>query len=270
MAKSKFESLIEHILNDDDTAARELFHDIVVEKSREIYNNIVAEEEEKEVEESTLAEFGMEDQSDDLESDIEADQSGLGVDGAEGGEDFGGDEFGGDEFGGDEGGEEEIEDRVVDLEAALDELKAEFDKLMGDEEGDEFGDEGDDFGGDELGGGAEDFGDDEGSEELPVPEGMVREYVEKAPAPVKTEQGANTKSPVAGSNNMGGTSANIAKGGAEGNPTGPAKPSNPYTKGQTDMGAVDPRAAGKKAFSGKAPAPVSSENGVNAKSPLAK
>lgn len=269
MAKSKFEALIEHILNDDDTAARELFHDIVVEKSREIYNNIVAEEEEKEVEESTLTEFGIEDQSDDLEGDIEADQSGLGVDDAEGGEELGGDEVG-DEFGGEEGGEEEIEDRVVDLEAALDELKAEFDKLMGDEEGDLGGDDlgGDELGGDELGG--DEFGGDEGGEELPVPEGMVREYVEKAPQPVKTETGANTKSPVAGSNNMGGTAANIAKGGAEGNPTGPAKPNNAYTKGQGDMGAVDPRDAGKKAFSGKAPAPVSSESGVNAKSPLAK
>lgn len=265
MAKSKFEALIEHILNDDETAARDLFHDIVVEKSREIYNNIVAEEEEKEVEESTLSEFGMEDQSDDLEGDIEADQSGLGVDDAEG--EFGGDEVG-DEFGGEEGGEEEIEDRVVDLEAALDELKAEFDKLMGDEEGDLGGDElgGDEFGGEEVG---DEFGD-EGGEELPVPEGMVREYVEKAPAPVKTEQGVNAKSPVAGANNMGGTTANMVKGGAEGNPTGPAKPNNAYAKGQTDMGAVDPREAGKKAFSGKAPSPTTGESGVNAKSPLAK
>lgn len=264
MAKSKFEALIEHILNDDEAAAKDLFHDIVVEKSREIYNNIVAEEEEKEVEESTLNEFGIEDQSDDLEGDIEADQSGLGVDDAEGA-DVGGDDMGSDDFGGEEGGEEELEDRVVDLEAALDELKAEFDQLMGDE-GDDLG--GDDLGGDDLGG--DDLGGDEGGEELPVPEGMVREYVEKAPQPVKTETGANTKSPVAGSNNMGGTAANIAKGGTEGNPTGPSKPSNAYTKGQGDMGAVDPREAGKKAFSGKAPAPVSSESGVNAKSPLAK
>mgnify|MGYP000258093393 CR=1 FL=1 len=262
MAKSKFESLIEHILNDDTTAARDIFHDIVVEKSREIYNNIVAEDEEKEVEESTLEEFGMEDQSDDMQGDIEADQSGLGT---EGGDEFG--DEGGDEFGGDEGGEEEIEDRVVDLEAALDELKAEFDKLMGDEEGEDFG--GDEMGGDDMGG--DEFGGDEGGEEFPsVPEGMVREYVEKAPAPVKSENGAYTKSPVAGSNNMGGSSSNIARGGSEGNPTGPAKPNNAYSKGQTDMGAVDPRDAGKKAFSGKAPAPKTGESSVNAKSPLAK
>ena len=34
---SKFEQLIEYVINDEEAKAKELFHDIVVEKSREIY-----------------------------------------------------------------------------------------------------------------------------------------------------------------------------------------------------------------------------------------
>ena len=41
---NKFEQLIEYVINDDDAKARELFHDIVVEKSREIYENLMNEE----------------------------------------------------------------------------------------------------------------------------------------------------------------------------------------------------------------------------------
>ena len=41
---SKFEQLIEYVINDDEAKAKELFHDIVVEKSREIYENLMNEE----------------------------------------------------------------------------------------------------------------------------------------------------------------------------------------------------------------------------------
>ena len=41
---NKFEKLIEFIINDEDQKARELFHDIVVEKSRDIYESIMDEE----------------------------------------------------------------------------------------------------------------------------------------------------------------------------------------------------------------------------------
>ena len=41
---NKFEQLIEFVINDEDAKARELFHDIVVEKSRQIYENLMAEE----------------------------------------------------------------------------------------------------------------------------------------------------------------------------------------------------------------------------------
>ena len=42
---SKFEQLIEFVINDEQEKARELFHDIVVEKSRSIYESMMAEEE---------------------------------------------------------------------------------------------------------------------------------------------------------------------------------------------------------------------------------
>ena len=44
MDNKKFEQLIELIINENEDKARALFHDIVVEKSREIYENIIAEE----------------------------------------------------------------------------------------------------------------------------------------------------------------------------------------------------------------------------------
>jgi hypothetical protein len=41
---SKFEQLIEYVINDEEAKAKQLFHDIVVEKSREIYENLMNEE----------------------------------------------------------------------------------------------------------------------------------------------------------------------------------------------------------------------------------
>ena len=41
---NKYEKLIEHIINDDEAAAKELFHQLVVEKSRDIYESLMDEE----------------------------------------------------------------------------------------------------------------------------------------------------------------------------------------------------------------------------------
>ena len=56
--ENKFEQLIEFIINDEDEKAKELFHEVVVEKSREIYENLMAEDEvaEEEVIEEVVAE----------------------------------------------------------------------------------------------------------------------------------------------------------------------------------------------------------------------
>ena len=68
MDNKKFEQLIEYIINEDETKARALFHDIVVEKSREIYENIIAEEMEEE---------GMHGQVADMLDEIGAEESGV-------------------------------------------------------------------------------------------------------------------------------------------------------------------------------------------------
>ena len=44
---NKFEQLIEYIINDEEEKARNLFHEVVVEKSRDIYENLMADEENK-------------------------------------------------------------------------------------------------------------------------------------------------------------------------------------------------------------------------------
>ena len=67
---NRFEQLIEFVINDEDAKARELFHDIVVEKSRQIYENLMAEEaveEEEEIEEGMMGG----DASDELINDVE-------------------------------------------------------------------------------------------------------------------------------------------------------------------------------------------------------
>ena len=43
--RNKFEQMLESLVNDDQARAKELFHQIVVEKSREIYENLMQEEE---------------------------------------------------------------------------------------------------------------------------------------------------------------------------------------------------------------------------------
>lgn len=221
---NKFEQLIELFIAEDEQGAKDLFHEIVVEKSRDIYESLVDEEqveetaeveedaeaveesedeaveesEEEAVEESEVdeAEIGG-DASDDMIDDIEADEQGLSMEA--------------------DMDDEEIEDRVVDIENALEELKAEFDALMG--------------GDDAEGGDAEmdmdmdmDAGDEEGDEEgeeeemesvEEETEEMVREYTEKAPAPVTAEQGDGSAGPVAGKNDMGGSAKNLAQGGEE-------------------------------------------------------
>jgi len=213
--RSKFEQMLEHLINEDEQKAKELFHDIVVAKSREIYETLISEDfeempaEEPEMEASD--EFSGDDATDDMMGDIE-----------------GGDEEGGD-MGGDDitlsGGDvDELQDRVVDLEDALDALRDEFESLMGGEEG------GDDMGGDDMGGddmadagvpemdgmsqempAMERRDDDEDDEDDKTDEAFIREYVEKVTAAKGGDDGANTKSIVAKKNDMGGTSGNLNK-----------------------------------------------------------
>jgi hypothetical protein len=149
---NKFEQLLELLINEENDKAEQLFHEIVVEKSRDIYEGLAetteeskdetVEETKKEtkeeskdeetvgeqveladeskdetVEEESIEEVGG-DATDELIKDVSAEEEGEMGAGEEGDMEAG------------EEGEEEMEDRVVDLEDALDELKAEFEKMM--------------------------------------------------------------------------------------------------------------------------------------------
>ena len=194
---NKFESLLELLINEENEKAEALFHEIVVEKSRDIYENLAdgevkaeAKEETKdeakednkeEVKETEKADEKAEDKkeeavdetkedksaeenikdegvfskpaptlsqapiqktdeesieeiggdaTDELIKDISSDEEGEG--------DKAADELGQDMDADGENGEEgSVEDRVVDLEDALDELKAEFEAMMSGKNGDE-------------------------------------------------------------------------------------------------------------------------------------
>ena len=276
---NKYEQLVEFIINDETDKARELFHQIVVEKSRDIYENLVSEED--------LDEVGG-NQVEDMVQDVQMDEEGISEE--EEGEDdmsMDADAMDADEMSGEEHEEAEIEDRVVDLESALDELKAEFDALMAGEEHEEHempgihGDEGAEeqsefFESDEEV--AEESEEVEESEEKEV----VKEYVEKvADTGAKSESGkeagahgsanVNKTTPVAGKNDMGGSSSNIATGKANPSPDGTSPKATAKTKGEL-IGKVlnTPGADAGKAFAKKETAVKAEVGGVNKTTPVAK
>jgi hypothetical protein len=218
---NKFEQLIEYVINDDEAKARELFHDIVVEKSRAIYEEMMQEEEEQ-IEEDMDEELDEEveeveegmggDQAGDLIDDIEVEEEGISMEGD--------DDMDSEDHHDDMGGDEELEDRVVDLEDKLDELMAEFESLMG----------GDDMGGDEE-------MDVEVSDEFDTPdmdseevvddeletEGMYENVSLKAVSkPTHGDNGANTKSPVAANSGAKGMAAKPVRAGGDGGNGRPA------------------------------------------------
>jgi hypothetical protein len=199
---NKFEQLIEYVINDEDQKARELFHDIVVEKSRSIYESLMQEEAEEEIEEGAEEEIeeGMMggDAQDDLIDEVEAEEGNdMSMEGEE--EEFAADddgdtevEFGADDdMGGDEGGSEAAtKDDIMNLEDKLDQLMAEFEDLM--DGGDDMGD-GDGFDAGE-GGDAIEMDD---TEEM-TPGMMEAVSLKAAPKPVTSEEGGvNKKSTVA-------------------------------------------------------------------------
>ena len=53
MSNNKFESLLELLINEENDKAEALFHEIVVEKSRDIYENLADEEVTAEAKEDT-------------------------------------------------------------------------------------------------------------------------------------------------------------------------------------------------------------------------
>jgi hypothetical protein len=272
MSKNHFEKLIEYVINDEDAKARELFHQIVVSKSREIYENLMQEDNamgeeepgddgdppmeegmmggsqtEAMIHDVEAEEEGMMETDDDAEFDDEAEEDGKDLtkdieqDGDDD-EDFGDEE--GDEDDGDDDGEEDLEDRVVDLEDKLDELMAEFEALMGDEAAEHGDEEGDDFDMEpvdgEVGGDAytdddtSEFDDEEGGM------GMMENVSLQKVAPAKMgDNGANTRSPTTFNSGAAGMQGkpvrNVA---SESNPDGTAAykaPTSYADKGRGDL-----------------------------------
>ena len=285
---NKYEQLIEHIINDETDKARELFHTIVVEKSRDIYENLIDEQD--------LDEVGG-NEVEDLVDEITIDEQGMTEEeeGEEGAEEA--PAMDAEEMPSEEGHEEaEIEDRVVDLEDALDELKAEFDALMAGEEHEEEmmpGMHGDKDA-DEMEGmmyqeeqseffEAKDEDEEDKEDEDAEEKEVVKEYVEKVAAPSnKTEGGevgkggsanVNKTSTVAGKNNMGGSAANIATGKANPSPDGTSPKATVKPKGELKgAGSYEnvPGAKAGQAFAKKETAVKAEVGGVNKTSPLAK
>ena len=218
MDNKKFEQLIDFIINENEEQAKALFHDIVVEKSREIYESMMYDEDGMEegmggqvgdlLDEIGAEEQGMTEEEDDLEFGDDGDDEEIELD-----------------MDDEEGGEEGLEDRVVDLEDKLDQLMAEFEEIMGNEgeEGSEdFGSEedGEDFGGDDEQSMME-AKDEEDEEELDESEDdEEEESLEEAIQLKKVsvthgDNGQNTKSIVSGGPKVGGngaTAANLNKG----------------------------------------------------------
>ena len=298
---NKFEQLIEYVINDDEAKAKELFHEIVVEKSRGIWENLMTEEEldeeshdekaddraerdaekvkkdleydykhgRKVKEDEELDEMAMGgDAADDLIDDVEMEEEGMTME-----DDV---EFD-DEA--EEDGEDltkdmeadhddaDIENRVVDLEDKLDELMAEFEGMMG---GDS---DTSDMGSDDMGDG-DDFGPEEGGDaiEMDDTEEMMSENVtlDKAPAPKTSEESFVNKKAV--------YAANSGKAGMEGAPvkmtgdTAQGRPA-PSTKDLPDAGKFKnvPGKGGSNARQDAAPRPVTSQaTGVNTKTPFPK
>ena len=260
--RNKFEEMLEKLVNEDRAGAEALFHEIVVEKSRDIYENLleddleVDETTDEEVDEATDEEVDESSDEEVEESDEEVEESDEELE-----ENFDLDEFEVEadpmdmdqsadmmrdlempdaDMDADDAEEGDMADDIADLQDEIEKLKAAFDAEMGsdmdsddDEEGEEDDAEGDD--GDEEEAPEEESFDldvdeatDEEVEEADKSEAeTMREYVEKVNATMG-DNGANTKSPTASANKMGnGTSGNLTQGGesnSEGTKGGLADP----------------------------------------------
>ena len=167
----------------------------------------------------------------------------------------------------DEESAENLEDRVVNLEDKLDELMAEFESLMGDEEGS------DDMGGmddmdnmDDMGGEDDGMSDEEVVDDEFETEGMFQEAVTlKAVAkPNNSEEATNKKSVVAANSGARGAMAKPVHAGAN---EGGKHDSNAYKNTVKDMS----DGSGHYGKPGPATKPqLSQAAGVNTKSVIGK
>jgi hypothetical protein len=270
MDNKKFEQLINLIINEDEEQARALFHDIVVEKSREIYEGMMDDEMQEGMggqvgdllDEINAEEAGgmTEDDEADIEFDDEAEEDG---------EDLTHDLEA--DVEGDAG--ENLEDRVVDLEDKLDQLMAEFEDIMGGEGEEDMGGE-EDFGGEEEFGGEEDMGGEEAMMEAVQLKQVGGQTYNKYGN--MGDNGAQTKSPSLVNSGQAGMDSKPVKfsGASESVPTSPKAPNNAYTKGETSVKGAGSfkNAPAQNNFSEKGestPKPVTKDEAGKVRSPVA-
>ena len=237
--REKLEKVLEFIINEENEKASDLLHDVFVEKARGIYEEIATEDEEiEEATEEEVEEAKSDDDKEDKEQVDEADIQDQFADEVEvdsemidqeevAEEDPMGDEIPMDDEMGDAEGEDPVEDAFMNVEDALDELKAEFAQLMGDEEPADMDDEApvDDMS-DMVDAEEEDPLMMGGNDEEPVEEELDYEQVGEGavnvPDPNMSETGfasaggstgaVGNKSPVASKNDMGGTAVKVNDG----------------------------------------------------------
>ena len=210
--KSTLEQMLEHLVNEDNEKAEELFHDYVVSKSREIYENLIQEEMDEEDEASEKDEDDKDEEVDEMfdEVSLEADDEDGDMPDLDMGDEKTDDLAGELDDEGDDDADKSEEELFQDLDDIVSELESKFAELKGEEDEGDMGD-------------MDDMGDEEEMKDSFDDElATVREYVEK----VAGGHGAETKGAAEGADNkkstvdnmkndMGGTTANIAKGGED-------------------------------------------------------
>ena len=246
MDHKKFETLIDLIINENEEQARALFHDIVVEKSREIYEDIMSDEMDEGMggqvgqmmDEISAEEEGMtEEEDEEIDFDGEGDDDIIDIEADE------------------EDSEEGVEDRLISIEDKLDQLMAEFEEIMGNND-DEMADADDEMAG----------------EEEPA---MMEAITLKKVSVTHGDNGQNTKSTSLQNSGQAGMDSRPVKfsGASEAVPTGPKGASNFYSKGEGQVkgaGSFKNAPAQNNADLEKAPAPTKSQaSGMNTKSPVA-
>ena len=173
----KWKSLIELVVNEEEDKAKELFHEIAVDESRKIYENLIDEEDLADIDEASKEEEAVEeatdekveeaekteeskseeaveeatdeveetlagDQTADMIDDIKADEVGITAEDDDDGEepeadaDAMSDEMGvdGEEGKMDDDDAERMEDELMDLQTAIDDLRSEFEQMTGKED----------------------------------------------------------------------------------------------------------------------------------------
>ena len=275
MSKNQFEQLIEYVINDEDAKAKELFHQIVVSKSRQIYENLMQEDNAMGMEPTeidTNVDEGDDmmggSQSGDMIDDVQAEEEGMMETDDDADAEFDDEaEEAGDDLTSDMEDEHDMDSEeaasksdVMDLSDKLDELMAQFEDMMGG--GDMGNDSMDDMGMDDMG--MDDMSMDDDEFET---EGMMENITLKAaPKPVTSEPaGTNTKSI---------TAFNSGQAGMEGRPvrmTGDTATGRPNPTAKDMIGNVGNTPAQGNQTLKPAPKPhLGQAAGVNTRTPFPK